>query len=312
MGVEPIGNGKARRWEACRYDEPGPACIYKTSGIAWLSQVGNAWEYYHFLVDFMPRLLFAMERDGCLPPDDQQSVASPKTTVLRVPGWPPHSKVFSFDAPWRNRSMLAHARAIFGARATFRFEHMGAEPLCKASGRFLPFPPGMFEWGQQPKPWLFALRRRVFAMAHIRATDAAPHGVLLVRRQSQGVGADPKAHWRRLPAAFFVNASIFLVERGLPHRVVELEGRPLFEQARIFASHRLVVAAHGAALANILFSPTHAGVLEVGIRLFKPFPMIAQRLGLHYHYAKTHGFDDHVQRLIMQLWRRSQGSSSNP
>ena len=85
-----------------------------------------------------------------------------------------------------------------------------------------------------------------------RESSRRPSGVLLSRRRSQGAGADTKAAWRRLPPDFFSNASSFLRARSMPHRVVELEGWPLLDQARLFAGSRLVVGAHGAALSNTL------------------------------------------------------------
>ena len=40
-------------------------CRYKIGGTAGLSAGGHAWEYFHFLVDFAPRVFAALSRDGC-------------------------------------------------------------------------------------------------------------------------------------------------------------------------------------------------------------------------------------------------------
>ena len=60
-----VENASHGFWGACRYDADAKAapsgghCTFKTEVEASLSVAGSAWEFYHFLIDLAPRLLFA-------------------------------------------------------------------------------------------------------------------------------------------------------------------------------------------------------------------------------------------------------------
>ena len=109
-------NASHGTWGGCRFDDDHSGstaslprhCVYKTEVEASLSMAGNAWEYYHFLIDLAPRVLFAMRRDRC------------GSATLAAPGWhPQHSKgTFSLTSTraktsQRLPSMVHHARALF-------------------------------------------------------------------------------------------------------------------------------------------------------------------------------------------------------
>ena len=72
---------------------------------------------------------------------------------------------------------------------------------------------------------------------------------------------------RHLDAGFFADAERAL--RDEPSvlgnfRVVELEREPLPQQARLFASARVVIGAHGAGLSNAVFCAPGTLVVEIG------------------------------------------------
>ena len=74
----------------------------------------------------------------------------------------------------------------------------------------------------------------------------------------------------------------FLERAGF--RTIRLEGMPLVEQVRLFASAQFVVGPHGAGLSNLLFTPPSARVLEfmpdTEMRPF--FWLISSKLGHEY------------------------------
>lgn len=53
------------------------------------------------------------------------------------------------------------------------------------------------------------------------------------------------------------------IRGAMPARLVFLEGMPLRDQICLFMSHRAFVMQHGAAMANLLFAPPGAAVLEI-------------------------------------------------
>ena len=74
----------------------------------------------------------------------------------------------------------------------------------------------------------------------------------------------------------------FFLERGFVS--VRLEGMPIAEQARIFASAEFVAGPHGAGLSNLIFTPPHARVIEFipesEMRSF--FWLISSKMGHEY------------------------------
>jgi hypothetical protein len=67
-----------------------------------------------------------------------------------------------------------------------------------------------------------------------------------------------REHLRRVDNAEEVRR--FLEDRGFV--TVRLEGMPIIEQARLFASAEFVIAPHGAGMSNLIFTPASARVIE--------------------------------------------------
>ena len=295
--LTPLPNLRAQpnithgRWGSCRYDtdarprgsERSTRCQYKTEVEATLSMAGKAWEYYHFLIDVAPRVLFAMSRDGC----DKADIAAPGW-------WPQHMQGTFMLTSRRNVSMAAHAEALFPGDGLRFIAQMSRDQLCAAPGKYLPFQPAVFDWSHQPVAWFAALRRRALSrggvfMAPARtglavgiasAAESNPaRGVLLIRRRLAN------QRRRHLAPAFFTNASAWLRAHGrVAHQIVELETLSLVEQAALFASPaaQLVVGVHGGGLSNLVFSPRGAAVLEVYTAAFPCYRELALRCGVHY------------------------------
>ena len=330
LPVFPGNNGRANlthgRWGSCHYDEEARAsgassrCQYKTEVEGTLSVAGSAWEYYHFLIDLVPRLLFAMARDHC------------DSAVLAAPGWFPGHLRGTFSLvqrlkgqpqlppkmarrPGTNASMVPHAAILFpldGLRIDLKTSR---RDLCEARGKLISFQPLVFDWSRQPSAWFDALRRRALAAAGIplmlvhTAGEAAEAGVLLIRRHGHN------RIRRHLAPSFFGNATAFLRGRGVRSSIAVLEALPLLEQVRLFASHaaRLVIGVHGAGLSNLIFSPRGHAVLEMYTAAFPCYRNLALRRGLHhaefrfgFHYTGELDFPTGAQRALLTLMR-SQG-----
>src|ERR1700722_10425621 len=79
---------------------------------------------------------------------------------------------------------------------------------------------------------------------------------------------------------------------------IRLEGVPLLEQVRLFASAEFVVGAHGAGLSNLLFTPPSARVIEfMPAAQMRPFFwLISSKIGHEYGMLRcetnTGGFND--------------------
>jgi hypothetical protein len=169
-----------KQWVAsgCRGDldasgaSHGHKCTYKVEPDAVLSDGGPAHEYYHFMVDFVPRIFYAMHRDACtqarlfLPghwPNHRSFALRASSGATDSYGW----GVIYEQEPVRalassllqHRGMVAQALSLFGAGSLFGHRLNvsfveGRAALCAQPGRRIPFAPGLFSWGAQPAKWL--------------------------------------------------------------------------------------------------------------------------------------------------------------
>jgi hypothetical protein len=86
---------------------------------------------------------------------------------------------------------------------------------------------------------------------------------------------------------------------GLPVEWVDEQyGWSFEEQVRLFASAGVVVAAHGAALTNIMFAPAHAAVIELTPYLlhWPLYRRLADAAGLSYHRVAARALPRSVRR----------------
>jgi len=285
----------------CRYDEsPSFKCEYKTEPNARLTAGGAAHEFHHFLVDFAPRVLHAMDADGC------------SEATLSLPGYYPHNRPFRLTAARRhltrhgwddalspshvargtwlyNRSgeeatagpsTVEQAAFLFGAHATHRLHVrlvLSEKELCEQPGQLLTFSPYLFEWGMQPIPWLTSFRRLAWAAAGVSPVAPCSRG----QREDGGRGSDctTRSHVlvvqrlltrrsasgaRALPNELLAQTSAYLGSRRIGHSVMALEGLSLVQQVRLFSMSTVVMGVHGAGLSNILFCPAGTAVIEMG------------------------------------------------
>ena len=88
-----------------------------------------------------------------------------------------------------------------------------------------------------------------------------------------------------------------LEENGF--RIVCLEELSVFEQARLFADAEIIVAPHGAGLANLVFCKSGTHIIEIDHASDEPrshFRVLSRRLGLLYHpFYTDHRDDDHME-----------------
>jgi hypothetical protein len=125
--------------------------------------------------------------------------------------------------------------------------------------------------------------------------------------------------WLRKRLAHLIEPSdearglLFISRRDTAHRVLlneaEIESAlsplgfktivpgtmPVAEQIRTFSRARVIVAAHGAALANLMFAPPHAAVVEITntkIVHMGDFRMIAEQMGQRYFEILSDWYPD--------------------
>lgn len=256
-------------------------CVYKTAVDATLSAAGRASDFYHFLIDFAPRVAHAMARDGCA-----------SATVV-VPGWAPLNATFAvtIEEGRVRTTMQPVLDFLFPDRSLDVVHEPDAAALCALDATLLPFSRD-FEF-DQPVPWLESLRERGLRLARAPplppppAQDEGRRRVQFVRRSLARSGFTG-ARRRRLPAAFFTNASAFCATSpSLECRTNALEEEPLRQQVLLFASARVVLGLHGAGLAHIVFSPRGAQLVELGSVNFPSNSNVALRTGHTYHHHRA-------------------------
>ncbi|SMF21231.1 Capsular polysaccharide biosynthesis protein [Tistlia consotensis] len=124
---------------------------------------------------------------------------------------------------------------------------------------------------QAPTPWAVELLRRAILPTDTGApAPGAPRRLFITRNRGR---------YRRL----LNEAEVLARLAPLGFTALPLEGRSVVEQARLFAGAELIVAPHGAALANLAFCAPGARVVE----LFAPGYVSA----LYWHLACLCGLD---------------------
>lgn len=310
--VEPVDD--ARLAEAvnstlstrCRYDAgDAERCLYKVEHDAMLSAGGHSYEYYHFLVDLIPRMLHVVHRDGC------------ETATLLLPGYYPVEHVFRLERGgsskralfgWdmaaeasavahgegstsstatatattgtsgitsgtvsKLRSTAAAATTLFGPRASHRlqvnFTRRRAQQ-CEAPGHLIPFTQYRMQWGLQPAAWFRTLRAEAWAMAEARPPSCAS-GSHLAAEGSLGSPAD----WR--PGGGCSN--VLIIQRLGSRRFSAdfLANATAFLDSRGF-SHRVVALEALALVEQVCASATAARTQAIALSSLSRAPICAK------------------------------------
>ena len=248
---------------------------------------GKPFEYYHFLVDFAPRILYHLDRHRCA------------RATLHVPGWWPALKIWGQAA--RIASMTQFYPFFFPGGRLALMTHQNTTALCSQPGYWLTFSQGPFSWSKQPVTWLRHLRNYAWVRANVLSNE---HGRSSIACSSAGAcDWDANGAWsllcvdrrrkdgsmgrRQLPDEFFLQLAPFLARHRIDFFFSSLDRQPVIEQVRLFARSRIVVGAHGAGLTNMIFSPPRSTVIEVELACsycgWNAHVNLAHRLG-HYFY----------------------------
>ncbi|CAM9513749.1 unnamed protein product [Ectocarpus sp. 8 AP-2014] len=109
-------------------------------------------------------------------------------------------------------------------------------------------------------------------------TPPKPIMVLIVRKEKRGLGNNAEVRDA-------------LIQNFPDHDVVEFFGTdPIREQLELFATASVIVAPHGAGLANIVVSPLHTMILEIG-PIECPTCYVNMAIKLQHIYARHAGSD---------------------
>ena len=260
-------------------------------------------QYYHFLIDFAPRMMYALDAASCANQD------SSRTSTLYVPTWSMiHGQVpdkkFTLDGPQGMTSRPAF-EAIFSPyrlslvplanETQFEGLHATRVPFISSNESL---------WSDQPIEWLSHFRRRVRARMGAAPPAVRPFAtsesmigpIVVIRRSASPTGHCSGACRRSLPSAFFEGARAFGLRSKLPIEVVELEKLDLASQVRLFARASATVALHGGGEANLVFMDPGSLVVEIfipimsSVRLLLCYQRLAKKMGLHY-VLETHPAD---------------------
>lgn len=280
-----------------------------------LSGSGKLWEYYHFLIDFAPRVAYALRNSTC------------SRTVIFAPNYY-HDERFSLSLRRTPRTMAPLCNVLFG-RYGLRMARYG---VGRAPGgvEALDFNP-KFRWGNQPAEWLDYFREYARALAAPVPALGSRLDVLIVRRGMPDPNA-PKClrpvrcgtggQRRRLPAAFFDQGLAFFGNHSIRAEVAVLERLPLIEQVRLFAQAPVIIAMHGAGISNIIFATSGASLIEVGLRSSRCYVRLAHKMRVHYFYdamrekygphGKHAGFSRSMEKVSMNALHMARKRRSSP
>ena len=258
---------------------------------------GKLWEFYHYLIDFAPLLQYYLQQNNL------------SYTHIYVP----NNRDYRFSLTFKNdqnRSMVNIHQLLF-PNTTFTIVKNDTM-LMESECTILPGIRNHFgpiyasSWSKyDPAIWngfTKYLRRR---LAHCFA-PSYERDVMIVRR---GKRASSRRH---LPDEFFQNATTWLSQKNLSHQVQVLEDLSFCQQIHMFSSSRIIVAMHGAALSNLIFSRCDSTVIELRDPDFRkrvPYQMyeyLANQFGIGYFRTPSRQpTTDAVFPLIERAFRTS-------
>jgi capsular polysaccharide biosynthesis protein len=240
--------GTTRPHEHPLYLHPFPPEPHRIAGrLGVLASRGDS-NYYHFLMDVLPRVSVLDQCPGIAPVDRWYvPAATPfQRELLTMFGIGPDERIDSTEIP-----------------------HVQADCLV------VPSPPSM---EVRNPPWVVGfLRRRLLDASFARVADRAIY-----------VSRGPGRNNRRVLNQDAVVS--LLTRRGFV--VVDPDALTVAEQIRAFAEASVVVAPHGAALANLVFASAGATVIELfpaGVVVPDYWKLASGIPGLDYRYLVGRG-----------------------
>jgi hypothetical protein len=267
---------------------------YSVHPDAYPSGAGKLWEYYHFLIDFAPDILYEM-RDDRAP-----------CKWLQVPGW--HGTTFELTLPGQpQRSMDAHFGFLLGQPLNLTMAVVGNQQTFEETAWSTSTPTRMLQWNcHSAAEWVgfpaeYYTGFRDYARALPGVPPAQRRDIVAVKRlYLQNYSGPPFTGCSRrcLDDSFYDSLLEDSQSHGYNTAVLALEGQSVADQISIFSDVKVVLAQHGAALSNIIFARPGTLVVEIGHRDFPCYTRLSEKLGLPYLHYESQDYSDEMAQAV--------------
>jgi len=267
---------------------------YSVHPDAYPSGHGKLWEYYHFLIDFAPDILYEM-RDDRAP-----------CKWLQVPGWHGDSK-FELTLPGQpQRSMEAHFEFLLGQPLNLTMAVVGNRGHFEETAWSTSTPTrtlqwnchGAAEWVGFPAEYYTGFRDHARALPGV--SPAQRWDIVAVARLHLQSYSGPATGCSRrcLDDSFYDSLLEDSQSHGYNTAVLALEDKSVADQISIFSNVKVVLAQHGAALSNIIFARPGTLVVEIGHRNFPCYTRLSEKLGLPYLHYESEDYSHEMAQAI--------------
>jgi hypothetical protein len=246
---------------------------------AWPSGNGKLWEYYHLMVDFVPAIYHHMGNNPT------------RCKHLYVPGWYKDYKFYLTHPQYPRRSMEDKFNYFLGRPFNIKLIPIAnkktMEVLVKRTDvNVIPWNchANNTAWSNQPDVYFTGFRN--YAVSMLGKQQPVRSDIVVVKRKaiSNYSGPPTGAQRRKLSSDFFRQLNEDMRHTKAIMNTESLENATTEHQVKVFSKAAAVVAIHGAALSNMLFSPPGTLIVEVGKRLVPCYPTLAKKLQLDYFY----------------------------
>lgn len=299
---------------------------------------GRLSEYYHFLIDFAPRLAEALANSRC----DRGSMArlwvrggdkyehyhltSRFYEPCAPPNWEIKGKKIIFEAhsleEAKNidlsanlKSMQPHFDFLFGEWGPPLLADMNCD-YGKPNGTFAVMPPSVQDTNPLPYPlnvedkreasrmdesWSKQPRKRLDELRQLgwRRANMTPGSIKWEHVLIIKRGDSNGFNRRHLSLDFHQNATQYFASHGIRTIIANLTAYSMKEQVHLFAHASLVLGIHGAGLSNIVFSKPGTPIFELQKPGLDCYRELSHRLG--HHYEDMQGVNSFSEKLVRRL-----------
>ncbi len=257
-----------------------------------LSGLGKIWEYYHFLIEFVPHILYFVYVTNNVPKNSN--------IIIYIP--PYYDDKFCLTSDKFNRTMEHIWNQLIDSNICLEYIQYDNNSIEIPFRNNNLYNINIGYWSNQPEHIYKYFQSYAFHRFDIQNTSCQSYpNIIFIRRGVQNgcnnIRAKTGSNRRSLQTHFFYQAIQFSKKNNINSKIVTLDNMDIVHQIQYFYNANIIIGLHGAGLSNIIFSKPNTHVIECGTILYPCFKNLCEKMNLNYYYTNSKLFKD-VKRIL--------------